>query len=265
MGIGISNKAQEACQFQTESGTVKQRYPAVVRGEASDFPRKANQRDILEISANDGFDSYYNDYDGYGNLKEFADYLRYRFAHTVGHNVTWVLDEAGSDLHNIKEQKGTYNGSDMLNSYGYTYARLYGEIEQKYENGDELWFDRTGKPLTREEAKEKEIEELNKGYEMAVDWAASCANIMAGLQRTHWSSVSGPAQNYDKPAQEVPETRQRDLVEMKRAFYEARERYMELYRECKRKGEPLTRQDYVFEHNALLSYLAKTWSEYKHE
>lgn len=265
MAIGVLNKAQEGYQYKSEAETIKQGTPYAVKSDTSSLPSKTNQRDVLEISANNKFDFYYSDYDGYGNLKEFGDYLRYRFAHTVGHNVTWVLDEVGNDLHNMKEQKGAYNGSDMLNSYGYTYARLYAEIEQKYENGDELWFDRTGKPLTKEEAKEKEIEELNKGYEEAVGWAAMCAEMMANRQKMNWNSISEPAQDHGKSAQEIPKTGQKELEEMKRAFYEARDRYMKLYKECKQTGNLLARQDYIFGDNALLSFLAKAWSEYKHE
>ena len=67
--------------------------------------------------------------------------MLYRRSHTIGcRDVLWVFYEAGNDLDNIKEQKGAYIGSDMLNAYGYTYARLYADIDEKYENGDELWF-----------------------------------------------------------------------------------------------------------------------------
>ena len=269
MGIGITNKAQEIYQYQTEAGAIKQRYPYAVKSDASSISGRTNGRDVFEPSSNDKF-NYYGDYDGYANIAEYASSLResilYRYSHTVGrHNATWVMDEVGNDLRNMKEQKGAYNGSDLLNAYGYTYARLYDEIEQRFENGDELWFDLSGKPLTKEEAKEKELEELNKAYEGAAEWAASCAYVMAGLQRMQWSSLSEPAQNCDKSAQEVPEMRQKDREEMKRAFYEARDRYMELYKECKQTGNPLTRQGYEFSHNALLGFLAKTWSEYKHE
>ena len=263
MGIGISNKAQEAYQYQTEAVAIKRRYPDGAKSDASNLPRKTNQRDVLEVSASNQYEDYYNDYDGYGNLKEFADYLRYRFTHTVGHNVTWVLDEVGNDLHNRKEEKGAYNGSDMLNSYGYTYARLYADIEENYENGDELWFDLSGKPLTKEEAKAKELEELNKGYDAAVGWAAMCAESAVWCQKMRDQNAQAP--NFEKPAQEVPEIRQKDLEELKRALYETRDRYMELYKECKQTGNLLTRQNYIFSHNALLSFIAKTWSEYKHE
>ncbi|MCH5340271.1 MAG: hypothetical protein J1E01_02270 [Acetatifactor sp.] len=268
MGIGISNKAQAAHQCQTEAEAIKQRRQEAVKADASSISSKTNQRDVFEPSSNDKFD-YYGDYDGYANIAEYASSLResilYRYSHTVGrHNATWVMDEVGNDLRNMKEEKGAYNGSDLLNAYGYTYARLYDESEQRFENGDELWFDLSGKPLTKEEAKEKELEELNKAYEGAVEWAASCAYVMAGIQRTHWSSISGQTQNYDKAAQEIPEMRQKDREEMKRAFYEARDRYMELYKECIQTGNPLTRQGYVFDHNALLGFLAKTWSEDTH-
>ena len=263
MGIGISNRAQEAYQYQTEAVAIKQRYPDAVKSDASSISSRTNGRDVFEPSSNDKFYFYNCDYNGYANIKEFGDYLRYRFAHTIGHNTSWFLKEVGNELHNMKEGKGAYNGSDLLNSYGYTYARLYADIEEKYENGDELWFDMSGKPLTKEEAKAKEIEELNERYDEAVGWAAMCAESAVWCQKMREQNAQ--ALNFDKPAQEVTETRQKDLEELKRALYEARDRYMELYKECKQTGNLLTRQNYIFGHNVLLSFLAKTWSEYKHE
>ena len=264
IGIGISNKAQETYQYQTEAGAIEQKYSDTVKCDTSNLPSKTNQRDFFELSSNDKFDYY----GGYSNIVEWAEGLResilYRRSHTIGcRDVLWVFYEAGNDLDNIKEQKGAYNGSDMLNAYGYTYARLYADIDEKYENGDELWFDLSGKPLTKEEAKTKEIEELNKGYDAAVGWAAMCAESAAWCQKMR--DQNAQAQNLDKPTQEIPETQRKDIEEMKRAFYEARDRYMELYEECKHTGNLLTKQDYIFGHNALLALLAKSWSEYKHE
>ena len=83
---------------------------------------------------------------------------------------------------------------------------------------------------------------------------------MAGIQNMDWTSIHNPTQNSDKPTPEAPKPEQDDLEEMKRAFYEIRDKYMELYRENKLTGEPLTRQDSIFGHNALLAFLAKTWS-----
>ena len=252
MGIGISNKAQETYQYQTEAGATKHSFPHTVKIDALSLPSKTSQRDVFEHSESNRI------FTGYDALDiEEIESIRYKANHTIIHTPSWFSDEVGEELQKIKEEKGTYSGSDILNAYGFTYARLYAEIEQRYENGNEQWFGLGGESLT----KEKEIEALNKTYESAVDWATKCAEVMAGIQSMAWTSLNNPTQNSDRPAPEAPKPEQKDIEEMKRAFYEIRDKYMELYRESKLTGEPLTRQDSIFGHNALLALLAKTWSE----
>ena len=174
MSIGISNKAQETYQYQMNAGAIKQRFPQAVKSDTLRLPDKTDRRDVFELS-----DSNRVFTGGYDTLcPEEVESLRYRFAHTISHNSNWFGEEAGKDLQKIKEEKGYYTDSDILNAYGFTYARLYAEIEQRYENGDEQWFGLGGKPLT----KEKEIEELNMAYERAVAWTTKCAEVMAGIQ-----------------------------------------------------------------------------------
>ena len=252
MGIGISNKAQEAYQYQTEAGATKHSSPHAVKRDVLSLPSKTNRHDVFEHSDSNRI------FTGYDTLDiEEIESIRYKANHTLIHTPTWFSDEAEEELQKVKEEKGTYNGSDVLNAYGFTYARLYAEIEQRYENGKEKWFGLGGEPLT----KEAEIEELNKAYEGAVAWAAKCAEIMVNIQNMHWTSPFDPAQNYDRSSGEVPKPEQKDPEEMKRAFYEARDRYMGLYRKSKLAGQSLTKQDYIFGHNALLGFLAKAWSE----
>ena len=255
MGIGISNRAQETYQYQTEAGATKHSSPHAVKLDVLSLPSKTNRRDVFEHSDSNKV------FTGYDILDvEEIESIRYKANHTIIHTPTWFSDEAGEELQKVKEEKGTYDGSDILNAYGFTYARLYAEIEQRYENGKEKWFSLCGEPLT----KEAEIEELNKAYESAVDWATKCAEVMAGIQNMDWTSIHNPTQNSDKPTPEAPKPEQKDLEEMKRAFYTVRDKYMELYRESKLTGEPLARQGSVFGHNALLALLAKTWSEDVH-
>ena len=174
MAIGILNKAQETYQYQMNAGAIKQRFPQAVKSDTLRLPDKTDRRDVFELS-----DSNRVFTGGYDTLcPEEVESLRYRFAHTISHNSNWFGEEAGKDLQKIKEEKGYYTDSDILNAYGFTYARLYAEIEQRYENGDEQWFGLGGKPLT----KEKEIEELNMAYERAVAWTTKCAEVMAGIQ-----------------------------------------------------------------------------------
>ena len=255
MGIGISNKAQAAHQCQTEAGATKHSSPHAVKRDVLSLPSKTNRHDVFEHSDSNRI------FTGYDTLDiEEIESIRYKANHTIIHTPTWFSDEAGGELQKVKEEKGTYNGSDILNAYGFTYARLYAEIEQRYENGNEQWFGLGGEPLT----KEKEIEELNRAYESAVDWATKCAEVMAGIQNMDWTSLHNPTQESDRPTSEVPKPEQKDLEEMKRAFYAVRDKYMELYRESKLTGEPLARQESIFGHNALLALLAKTWSAANH-
>ena len=256
MAISTSKKVQGTYQYQTEVGATKYSSPHAVKLDALSLAGKTNRRDVFEHSDSNRI------FTGYDTLDiEEIESIRYKANHTIIHTPIWFSDEAGEELQKIKEEKGTYDGSDILNAYGFIYARLYAEIEQRYENGKEKWFGLCGEPLT----KEAEIEELNKAYESAVDWATKCAEVMAGIRNMDWTSIHNPTQNSDKPALEVPKPEQDDLEVMKRAFYEIRDKYMELYRESKLSGEPLARQDSILGHNALLSFLAKTWSEYKHE
>lgn len=246
MAIGTSNKVQGTYQYQTEAGTTNHNFPHAVKSDTSSLPSKTNQRDVFEHSDSNRI------FTGYDTLDiEEIESIRYKANHTIIHTHTWFSDEAGEELQKVKEEKGTYNGSDILNAYGFTYARLYAEIEQRYENGNEQWFGLGGEPLT----KEKEIEELNKAYESAVDWATKCAEVMAGIQNMDWTSLHNSAQNSGRTILEAPKPEKEDLEEMKRALYEIRDKYMELYRESKLSGEPLARQDSIFGHNALLALL----------
>lgn len=255
MAINVSDRAQAAYRYRAGISATDRSSPQTDKSVRITSPDSINRRDTFERSEPNPF------FTGYDTLNsEEIRSFKYRIEHSISRNASWFHKEAGNDLQRIKEEKGYYNGSDILNAYGYAYARLYAEIEQRYENGDEQWFDPSGKPLT----KEKEIEKLDRAYEGAVEWTVKCAEIMANLQNMNWNSLSDPIQSYDRPEPEVSRPSKKDLEEMKSAFYRSRELYMELYRECRPTGRSLTAQNYAFDHNALLSFLAKTWSEDTH-
>ena len=197
---------------------------------------RTSQRDVLDISANSKFDPY-RGYDGYADLKEFGESLRYRYSHTVGHSTKWFYEAAGEILEQVKEEKGNYDGTDIVNAYGLAYARLYGEIEKRYEDSKEQWFDIDGTPLT----KEKEMEYLDKFYEDAVAFRASSAKVMAGLRQLDGKAL---------------EASHKDIESAERVFYRSRDKYMDLYKACKITGEPLVLKRFSFGHNALLALLA---------
>lgn len=237
MNVGsVSGKRYSAC----EQGSVK----IIFDGRLAEQGRKGrfNQRDTLEISGEDKFNGFYSDYGGYADPKEFGNSLRYRYSHTIEHTSTWFFEAAGEALKMAKGEKEDYDGADVVNAYGFAYTRLYDEIEKRYENSGEQWFDTDGTPLT----KEKEMEYLNAAYENAVAFQVSSARVMAG-----WRLLNGQMQ--EVPQRE--EVSQRDIEELKNVFYRSRDRYKDLYEESKVAGEPMNFHRFSFGNSALLALL----------
>lgn len=164
-----------------------------------------SRRDVLEGSNDDRFDNYYNHYGGYANPGEFVKNLRYRYSHTIGYTSDWFFTASGKKLREAKGEGDDYDSVDVANAYGITYAGRFREIEDRYGDGREQWFDIDGTPLTRE----KEMAYLEEAYENAVAFQVSSARVMAGLRQ-------------------MTEASQEDL---RNTFYRARDRYMELYKE----------------------------------
>lgn len=204
----------------------------------AEYSRKSrsNQRDTLEISGGDRFHSFYSDYGGYAGPEEFGNSLRYRYSHTIVYTATGFLETAGEALQEAKGEKEEYDGSDVVNSYGFAYGTLYGEIEKRYEDSKEQWFDMDGTPLTRE----KEMVYLDTAYENAVAFQVSSARVMAGLGHHNG---------------QMQEATQRDIDGLKNVFYRSRDRYKDLYEESKATGEPMNFHRFSFGNSALLALL----------
>lgn len=197
------------------------------------------QCDILEI--HDGDESaFYNDYDGYGNLKEYGDSLRYRYSHTIVYSTPWFDAAVGKILGQAAEgnDNGEYDGTDLVNACGLAYAKRYEDIEKRYEDGKEQWFDIDGTPLTAD----KETEYLNAHFEAAVTFRISSAKVMAGLMRLH---------------EEIQEVPQEEMKELESIFYRSRDRYMDAYKAGRITGEPLVFQRFSFGNSALLALLVQ--------
>lgn len=135
-------------------------------------------------------------------------------------------------MQKAKGEKDNYDGTDVVNAYGFAYARRYEEIEKRYENSQEQWFDIDGTPLT----KEKEMEYLNTAYEAAAAFQVSSAKVMAGLRQ-------------------MPEVSQKDMEGLENIFYRSRDKYTELCKESMITGEPMTFQRLSFGKSALLALL----------
>ena len=125
--------------------------------ESQNEDQKVFHKDTLEVS----------------QLSKNRENLMDKIKHTVVHSVTSFSDMRAGILKEIREEKGQYGYSDVVNACGLSYARLYSEIEQRYEN--EQYYKVDGTPLTKED----EIEWLDIQFEQEVAWQKSCARITA--------------------------------------------------------------------------------------
>ena len=127
--------------------------------ESQNEDQKVFHKDILEVS----------------QLSKNRENLMDKIKHTVVHSVTSFSDMRAGILKEIREEKGQYDYTDVVNACGLSYARLYSEIEERYKNGNEQYYKSAGgTPWTKEE-----IEWLDMQYEQEVAWQKSCARIAA--------------------------------------------------------------------------------------
>ena len=157
-----------------------------------------------------------------------------KIKHTVVHSVTSFSDMRAGILKEIREEKGQYGYSDVVNACGLSYARLYSEIEQRYEN--EQYYKVDGTPLTKED----EIKWLDIQFEQEVAWQKSCARIIAQGQ-----VIQG----------NIPEMPTEEMEELEDSFYQAKDAYMKLYRENRRAERPLVLQSYMFGNSQMYQIL----------
>lgn len=156
--------------------------------------QKVFHRDSLEVS----------------QLSKNREILLDKIKHTVVQSRTSLSDMRAGILKEVREEKGQYGYSDIVDACGLSYARLYSEIEQRHES--EQYYKADGMPLTKEE----EIEWLDIQYEQEVAWQKSCAQIAAKGQ-----IIQG----------NVPEMSAKEIEELEDSFYRAKDAYMKLYRE----------------------------------
>ena len=177
--------------------------------ESQNEDQKVFHKDTLEVS----------------QLSKNRENLMDKIKHTVVHSVTSFSDMRAGILKEIREEKGQYGYSDVVNACGLSYARLYSEIEQRYEN--EQYYKVDGTPLTKED----EIEWLDIQFEQEVAWQKSCARITAQGQ-----VIQG----------NIPEMPTEEMEELEHSFYQGQDGYMKLYRENRRAERPLVLQSYMF-------------------
>lgn len=180
--------------------------------------RKVFDRDSLEVS----------------QLSKNREILMDRIKHTVVQSAASLSDMRAGILKEVREEKGQYGYSDVVNACGLSYARLYSEIEQRHKN--EQYYQADGTPLTKEE----EIEWLDMQFEQEVEWQKSCARIAAQGQ-----FIQG----------NIPEMPTKEIEELEDSFYQAKDAYMKLHRESRQVGKPLVLQNYMFGNGRMYEML----------
>lgn len=123
MSISISNYP-----VHLQDGFKPNRECLKSQGSQSEY-QKVFHKDTLEVS----------------QLSKNRENLMDKIKHTVVHSVTSSSDMRAGILKEIREEKGQYGYSDVVNACGLSYARLYSEIEQRYEN--EQYYKVDGTPL----------------------------------------------------------------------------------------------------------------------
>ena len=177
--------------------------------ESQNEDQKVFHRDSLEVS----------------QLSKNREVLIDKIKHTVVQSITSFSDTRAEILKEVREEKGQYGYSDVVNACGLSYARMYSEIEQHHKN--EQYYKADGALLTKEE----EIEWLDMQYDQEVAWQKSCARIVAQGQ-----VIQG----------KISEIPTKEIEELEDSFYQAKDAYMELYRENRQVGKPLVLQNYMF-------------------
>lgn len=186
--------------------------------ESQNEDQKVFHKDTLEVS----------------QLSKNREILMDKIKHTVVQSAASLSDMRAGILKEIREEKGQYDYSDVVNACGLSYARLYSEIEQRYEN--EQYYKVDGTPLTKED----EIEWLDIQFEQEVAWQKSCARITAQGQ-----VIQG----------NIPEMPTEEMEELEDSFYQAKDAYMKLYRENRRAERPLVLQSYIFGNSQMYQIL----------
>ena len=186
--------------------------------ESQNEDQKVFHKDTLEVS----------------QLSKNREILMDKIKHTVVQSAASLSDMRAGILKEIREEKGQYGYSDVVNACGLSYARLYSEIEQRYEN--EQYYKVDGTPLTKED----EIEWLDIQFEQEVAWQKSCARITAQGQ-----VIQG----------NIPEMPTEEMEELEDSFYQVKDAYMKLYRENRRAERPLVLQSYIFGNSQMYQIL----------
>ena len=193
-------------------------------------------RDCLKSqwSQNEDQKMFHRDSVEVSQLSKNREMLMDKIKHTVVRPAASLSDTRAEILKEVREEKGQYGYSDVVNACGLSYARLYTEIEQRHES--EEYYKADGTLLTKEE----EIEWLDMQYEQEVEWQKSCVRIAARGQAFQGNTT---------------EISKKEIVELEDSLYQSKDAYMKLYRESRQVGKPLVLQNYMFGNSQMYEML----------
>lgn len=180
--------------------------------------QKVLHRDTLEIS----------------HLANNREKIMEKIKHTAMQSATSFSDTRAGILKEVREKRGQYGYSDVVNACGLSYAKLYSEIEKRHEN--ERYYHADGTLLTKED----EIEWLDMQYDQEVAWQKSCARIAA------------QGQAFQGNISEIPT---KEIEELENIFYQAKDAYRKMYRESGQVGGQLVLQNFVFGNSRIYEVL----------
>lgn len=208
-------------------------YPVYLQGDLKLDRKCLKSQGIQHVDAK----VFYKETLEISQLAKSRETIMERMKHTVVHSATSFSDVRAGILKEVREENGQYGYLDVVNACGLSYARLYSEIEERYEKGNEQYYKAAdGTPLTKEE----EMAWLDMQYEQEVEWQKSCARIAA--QRQVFLG-------------HIPEVPTKEIEELEDSFYQAKDAYMKLYRESMQAGKPLVLQNYMFGNSQMYEML----------
>ena len=141
------------------------------------------------------------------NPKKNKTEIENRLEHTVCRNVTKLSDTMADILRGIKEEKGDYEYKDIVNAAGLAYAKLYAEIEKRYEDSTVRFFKPDGTSATMEE----EIAWLDEEYEAKIALEKSSAKTAALREKFLGNITEIPYQKIEQISDDFYEARYKAL------------------------------------------------------
>ena len=107
-------------------------YPVYLRED-----HKLNRENLKsQESQNEDQKVFYRDSLEISQLSKNREILMDKMKHTVVQSVASLSDMRAGILEEVREKRGQYGYSDVVNACGLSYAKLYSEIEQRHEKGE---------------------------------------------------------------------------------------------------------------------------------